>query len=86
MVSLLLEVREGCILTAACAPHGSEAETDPRREESLLPVVGLREGLCAGEFSVLLSALWLMSVLMLMVGCCATVFQQGITGDVRDKS
>lgn len=45
MVSLLLDVRDGFELTAVCAPHGSEAETDPRREESRLPVVGLSEGL-----------------------------------------
>lgn len=72
MVSLLLDVREGFELTAVCAPHGSDAETDPRREESRLPVVGLREGLWEGEFSVLLSALIFMAAVDQIYGCFPT--------------
>lgn len=45
MVSLLLDDRPGFMLTDACAPHGSEAEIDPRRDDSLRVRVGLIEGL-----------------------------------------
>ena len=45
MVSLLLEDLMGFMLTDACVPHGSEAEMDPRLDESLLESVGLSEGL-----------------------------------------
>jgi hypothetical protein len=63
-VSLLVEVREGFIFIAVCAPHGSEAETEPLRDESLLDMVGLCSGLCAGDASVLLRALEVMSGMM----------------------
>lgn len=62
MVSLLLEERKGLLLMAECAPHGSAADAEPRREDSLRPVVGLREGLWAGDASVLLRALMLILV------------------------
>ena len=65
IVSLLVEERDGFIFTAACAPHGSEAVMDPLRDESLLDRVGLCSGLCAGDASVLLRALEVMSGMMI---------------------
>ena len=60
-MSLLVDVREGFMFSPACAPHGSEAEMEPLRDESLLDSVGLCSGLCAGDASVLLRALELWS-------------------------
>ena len=41
IVSLLVEDLDGFRFTAECVPHGSAAETEPRRDESLLDSVGL---------------------------------------------
>lgn len=60
MVSLLIDERDGFRLTDACAPHGSDAEIDPRRDESLRVRVGLIEGLWDGDASALLTLIVLL--------------------------
>ena len=56
MVSRLWELREGLRLTEACWPHGSAADTEPRRDERRRVSVGLvpvSDGLWEGEDSML---------------------------------
>jgi hypothetical protein len=54
-VSLLLDDRVGFMLTDAWAPHGSDAEMEPRLLDSRLESEGLNDGLCEGDASALLS-------------------------------
>lgn len=54
IVSLLLEDLAGFMLTEACVPHGSDAEMDPRLDESRLESEGLCRGLWEGDASALL--------------------------------
>lgn len=49
MVRRLEVERRGLLLSGEWTPHGSEADTEPLREDSLRERVGLRDGLLEGE-------------------------------------